>query len=376
MALDPRHESALVFLVAFLSRLFGVVITSATELNPYSLVDADTFSRSANRYAASVLRGEMAPVDPYNIIEFWGVLLSPFWILPGPSRVYARLGMAVIGSLAALNVYLIARHYHSREAGVFAALPFVFFPSLVLVHSSVLRDTVVLFGLTTAARLLLVPPRRLPRRASFVLVLAVLTLTTMLRYSNLEVYVLVLLVVMGLRSDALMSWVRSHPVSTALGGLGVVLYTRPDIRYVVDYLARTRRLRAHGRTEYLGDVFPTTVLEAVAFSWVGAVYFLFSPFPWMIETGMDFVVFVEAVLTLGYAGFAVYGMRYMRPRTPAGTVGLVLGFVLLVGLYGLGTANVGTAVRHRQMVTWVLFLLGGFGIAMNVRFRSSRSWLD
>jgi hypothetical protein len=138
---------------------------------------------------------------------------------------------------------------------------------------------------------------------------------------------------------------------------------------VIEDLAWLRGVRARGRTEYLGWVTPETLTSALSFSWIAAGYFLFSPFPWMIENVQDLVVAVEALVTLGYAVAGVSGVRVCLRETMPGTVALLVGLVLGSVLYGLGTANVGTAVRHRQMLVWVIFLFGAVGLVHTVRLR-------
>lgn len=366
MSHDIRRDVPLVFILALATRWLGVGVTTLTRLNPYSLADANSFARAASEYAVVMAHGEV-PVVRFSVIDdVWGVMLSPFWLLPGPSRVYARMGLGVLGALAAYNVYVIARHHHSRQAGLLAVAPLLFFPSLVLAHASVLRDVVVLFGITTAARLLLAPLNDLPRYARYSAAVGALGLATVLRTDNLPVYLLVVGVAVVLSVRQIRESFRSWPVTVgagvAVGGFVIV----PVAREVIEYLARIRGQRASGRTEYLGWVFPDTVVEAIAFSWIGVAYFLFSPFPWMASTPSDFVVGIEAMITLGFSIAAFSGARVMARQTVPGTVALVVGILVASVLYGLGTANVGTAVRHRQMITWALFVLGGIGLSNRV----------
>jgi len=135
-------------------------------------------------------------------------------------------------------------------------------------------------------------------------------------------------------------------------------------------LAKLRRRRASGRTVYLSHVFPETIPAAIAFSWIGFAYFLYTPFPWMIEAPMDALIAVEGVINFLYTIAAVLGAQVLWRRAPAATAGLAVGIVVGTVLYGFGTANVGTAVRHRQMVLWAIFLLGGIGFAEKVSVRA------
>jgi ABC-type cobalamin transport system permease subunit len=65
----------------------------------------------------------------------------------------------------------------------------------------------------------------------------------------------------------------------------------------------------------------------------------------------------------------VWGIRTLARKNKSATVALVVGLVLAIVFYGVGTVNYGTGMRHRQMFTWIIFLFGGIGIAEHVNFR-------
>lgn len=362
------RDARLVFVAALATRLLGVAVTTLTSLNTYSHADADDFARSADRIASAIEAVTLPVFNPDNIFHLWGGMLSPFWLLPGPNRVYARIGMAILGAVAVYNVYVIARHYHSRQAGIIAVVPLLIYPSMLFLHSTVLREAVVLFGLTTVARLLLAPSPRLDWRWKYATAGVLLVVVTSVREENLPVYLLVL-AVGGV--VALKPWRRYRHLTRYGTAVGLLFGAAGALVYADDILTDLmilRRSRARGRTEYLGWVFPDTLPAAIAFSWIGAFYFLFTPFPWMVTRLIDAVAMMEGLTNIAYAIAAFAGARMLAARTLAGAVALVVGIVVGSLLYGLGTANVGTAVRHRPMVMWAIYLLGGIGVATYVRF--------
>lgn len=374
-------RSAVAVLSAALAlRLLAVAVTSLTNLNTYATYDADGFARSAAEHAAVLASGRVPILNLTNIYDVWGLFLSPFWLLPGPSRVYARLGGAVIGTIAVYNVYVVAWQLGSERAGIIAALPMTFFPSFLFIHSTVLREAAVLVGLTTAARLLIAPPPRLSVGVRWALALVCLAVATVLRIDNLPLYLLAIGIVFAVRLRT--TWPSA--LVKSLGGVGVAIgagYATIPAQSVINYLAKLRRYRARGRTEYLSYVAPDTLSKSLAFSWIGGAYFLFAPFAWMITGPALFVTGLESLVTLVMAYFAIKGTRYTVHRSPAVTIALVITFLIGVLFYGLATANVGTAVRHRQMFTWVLFLFGGVGLAItipevSVKQQSNHSTVD
>jgi hypothetical protein len=367
--LRELSPAPLVVGIALVSRFFGVAITSVTDANPYAQVDVNQFSAAAARIAFEIRTGAPIVVDTSRIIEVWGLFLSPFWLLPGPSWVYARIACAVLGVLAVYNVFLIGREFHSPSAGVIAALPLASYPSIVLVHSTILRESAALFGLTCAARIAI---QRREARSLVIdagLVTVLLGMVTVLRVDNFPVYLLTLV-------TATVLHLRSYlPRGKYTLGMIAATVTAPVWgRYaagVVNELARIRARRAFGRTVYLPHVLADSLPEAIAFSYIGAAYFLFAPFPWMVTRFADFVVAIEGLVNLCAAAAAVLGVRDMlRTRYVPATGALSIGLLVGVTLYGFGTANVGTAVRHRQMFLWIVFVFAAVAIRRRIVVRS------
>jgi len=368
--MDTRQKQGLgVFMVALSVRAVAAVITTLTTLNPDSRADAVAFARVANTIAENLMQGQLTTPGEGYIYDLWGSFLAPFWLLPGPSGLYARLGNALLAAFAIYNVYLIARTYHSHQAGVLAALPMIFYPSFVAVHSTVLREAIVLFGITTAARLLTVSSRYYSRRLTYPLAGGTLYVAYIMRADNGVIYAVA--IVAALTAYAIgrtSNPSRPAAIGTVLSVAGSV-FAWPFVRDGVERLAQIRNARAFGRAVYLPDVIPQTVLELLAFSWIGAGYFLYAPFPWMVNTGPDLLVSIEGIFNIGFTVAAVWGVHWLARRELPITVGLFVGLLVAVTLYGVGTANYGTGMRHRQMFLWVVFLFGAIGLSEWVSFR-------
>jgi len=372
-----RRLGVAVFLTALGTRLVGVGITTVTSLNPYETADAGSFAASAAETAAGLASGTLphVPTNPNRITTLWGLLLSPLWLLPGPNRLYGRLFAALLGTLAIYGVYRLAGALHSREAGVVAALPLVCYPSVVFTHSTVLRESFVLAGLVWATLILsgaVSVPAWLPNAAGpawlpgalvrHVTGVAILALISIVRWENLPLYALAIGTGVAIGYRAHFTRIRIA-VAAGIAALGGLTIGRPFVQSALDFLVVKRDRRSEGRTMYLPEFRPDTIPKAVAFAPIGAVYFLFTPFPWMVETVADAVVFPQAVGNLVAARFAVAGVPVLWRRSERTTGALVVAFLCGTMLYGLVNANVGTNVRQRQMFLWVLFLFAGVGVA-------------
>lgn len=357
-----------VFFAAFLIRLIAAGITTLTDLNPESQHDAVRFAGTAEKIASGLSQGYLVIPDVNFIYQQWGLFLAPYWLLPGPSGFYGRVGNAFLGAFAVYNVYVITRYYHSYQAGILAVTPLVFYPSIVAVHSTLLREAIVLFGITTAVRLTIVPSKDLTKLPIYGIAGFLVFVAYIHRPANEILYIA------AIGIGILVYLVDNGFIPKRLIGIGVgcspllVLASWEFIQSGIEYLARTRDVRGGGRTDYLLQIIPETLLELTAFSWIGAAYFLYAPFPWMIETVPDLLVSIEGVITMAFTVAALWGVRTLAAKNKPATAALVVGLFLAVVFYGVGTVNFGTGMRHRQMFSWIIFLFGGIGIAEHVRF--------
>ena len=375
-----RAEILILACAAFL-RLAGA-LAAAFRLNPYADDDALKFAEHARGIAAgnhntgdllhlsSDLFGGIT--DVWNI---WSTLLSPAYLVPGIGGMVARLVLVALSVVAVWNVLVLGRALHSRPAGLIAATPVAIYPSIVLVESSLLREGLVLFLLTSLARLAFAPPTRLrtswPLRAGLGLFASVFVVA--LRWELLYLIVATAVVTAAVRVGRL-DLLREHRLGTTVTGIAVVGVGWMVAGFAAEYLSSLRPKRANGRTAYLGEVDISSQLSMLAFLPIGAAYFLFAPFPWMVESVADLVAAVEGLGNLLFSVAAVFGAvalfrtwqrrrrAFASYRTQIGWVGLGTFAVLGVSLFALGTANAGTAVRHRQMFLWVLFLFGAVGM--------------
>lgn len=88
-------------------------------------------------------------------------------------------------------------------------------------------------------------------------------------------------------------------------------------------------------------------------------YYMLSPFPWQIRTGMDLFAAADGWLRLALLVFALMALRSPPPGTPPGIPAFLLVlYVSMSVLWSMGTINYGTAIRHHIVPYWILIALG------------------
>lgn len=111
-----------------------------------------------------------------------------------------------------------------------------------------------------------------------------------------------------------------------------------------EYIEKTNA-ETGGGSSYLTSLKVETPVEFLFAGPVKAVYLIYSPMPWLIRGGMDILTFcLDSSLWIytTYLFFKNYRQVDSRYRI------LVLCIVIGGFVYGMGTLNTGTAIRHRN----------------------------
>ena len=371
---ERLKQLAAIFALVLAIRLGAIAVIHLFGFNPFGEGQARYHARVAEEIASAGLAFDF---DWRQNHHRWGLLLSPFWLLPGPSEIYAQVWVSILGSLGILNVYLICEYYHSKQAGLFAVVPLGLLPTYSFMHAVTQREALILLGVTTAFVLVFLPNRYVHPPWNYLLAIGCVSLAGYQRTFNIPVILFIIIFTVGivfLTSDGYTMRTKiSNLIATfSIGSLAVLTaITRfiTDLGEVFDWLANLRERRTRGRATYLEGVIPETPVEFIVFSWVGAIYFLFAPFPWHIEAVSDLAGFVESTVGIVFLLFSVRGFRVINRHTPLAAITLAVALIIYSVLYGFGTGNYGTALRHRQTVFWILLIFGAIGISSKVRFK-------
>lgn len=371
----------LVLVGAFLARL-GLAAMD-TWIGLFPKVDALGYHRGASYIATAWWQAGEVPVGSLKT-GLYKLLLAPFYFTFGAHPLLARTVTAAASLVAVYNVHRIARILFDRRAALLAAVPVAFLPSIVHWHGAILREALVLVLVTQLLYLCLDAERWSPRTIPVAVAVTVLLFyfrrATLLVAAPSVAWMFLAPVILHRGGEGAsildrVRWSRVLPVSlVAVAGSGFAL-----ARFGFERLTRTvtglgylslitrlgpraiqglRRPWIKGDATYLGDYTFDTWWHVAAFVPLGAVYFLFTPFPWQIHNWLALSALLEN-FTLYYplVALAFVGIWELSPSVE--NLG-ILGFLVVGAVaFGLVEANVGTAMRHRTQFVWVFFVFAG-----------------
>ena len=123
-----------------------------------------------------------------------------------------------------------------------------------------------------------------------------------------------------------------------------------------DYMSRIVQSKADRdfRTTYDAKINFDSASQFLTSAPITYLYYMFSPFPWMIRTGIDFFAFVEGCIRAVALGFLIIMFRKKQLNQIAPVIVVVL---MLTFVWAAGTANYGTASRHHITTNWFFFMI-------------------
>lgn len=128
------------------------------------------------------------------------------------------------------------------------------------------------------------------------------------------------------------------------------------VGYAAEYRMHSKQ---EARAAYGIKLDASSPLAFAASAPVVYIYYMLSPMPWQIRSGLDVYGALNAWLQILLLIFALNAMRSRRTEAPLGIHKLLLSLYFAMSfLWSLGTINYGTAIRHHIVPFWILIVLG------------------
>lgn len=305
---------------------------------------------------------------------FYRSMLGAVYSAAGPSLL---LGQATSCFSTALSCVMLSKlmdllRIERHQASVVAV--FGLLPAFVLIGSATMRESWQILFFMSAAYFLL--RFRLRAEAWCLLLGGASALALGFLHNGLLIFALVMLpFVLFSRVGARSSLSPARLLGLALTGLllaglgaAVAFNKLPRSESLeavsqgggLEYAAQYREKGAKGaRAEYGIKLDTGSPLAFASSAALLFVYYMLSPFPWQISTGLDVVGAADSWFRLLLILFAVRAWRKRPPGAAAGVERLLIGLYFMMSfLWALGTINYGTGMRHHIVGIWIPVLLG------------------
>lgn len=305
--------------------------------------------------------------------DYYGWLVGVLYLLSG-NNVMVPVTLNILVSLSIVCTTYIMAHelWGSKRIARLAALMVAFFPTIIVYAATPNRDPLVTLGIVYGvSRLSLWIGSRKAKDIALGAIGAVLA--GIMHTAVIIVFLLVVLVVVGweLGRRILSARINARDiVGLALAvGLVLVVATEADVLLtkvegdplklfsLSTFQSATIKGDLNERTAYLSldDVIIDSFFDLLAALPKRVALFLYTPFPWMVETAEDVVGLLVAMFfglgTLVIAAQFRKVLRHARART------LLVFTLLFILAFSWGTVSYGSATRHGTKVVPIVAIL-------------------
>ena len=376
LLLIRNQQQSIILVAAFALRIALSVVHLAGLALPDSQFDARTFELVAWSWAR----------DGHWFDDFTTGSYLYSWLSSGVYLIFGRVPflLHVINSyFGTLTIYFVMRSAQllSPDTRLDKAVGWTlaFYPSAVLYSVLTMREAPIVLAMSISIHLLLswVSTRRIAfglGAVSFIIVAQLFhagmigaTLAALLIY--LRVSLQSVTIRDNLRPIALLV-----VIVAAIGVLQFSLRTGVGLEKVwgvirdfdIDFIATWQSNTARGRGAYLSGVAIDTWLDLIWNIPLRVLFFLGSPFIWMVSQFRDVLGLLDALAFLYMTLRITRDIMKRRLLTIDAYLSVVLVVAGIVVLFALATSNYGTAFRHRAKVFPWLLLLYQYGNTIRV----------
>jgi hypothetical protein len=94
----------------------------------------------------------------------------------------------------------------------------------------------------------------------------------------------------------------------------------------------------------------------------GAVYFLFTPFPWDMRSLFQLIAYPQIMLWYFLAAAALFGFLGINKKNAVDAIIISFFIFFITMMFSLVSGNIGTAFRHRDIVLPLFFVFSSAGL--------------
>ena len=374
-----QHPSiAVVLTVGFLIR--ALLALTHVHVAPVPGADADAirFERIAGQWSELGLVGAFEQFQTGAYLISW--IASILYAATDQSPLMVQALNVILGTLTILYVFRTSQLLWGARVAQRAAWLACLFPTLILYSAIIMREAPIAF-LVSVAAFNIVIWTKCHHNTAFIKATAAFGVAALFHtgmFFALPAMFLIVLIRMfysihANRPEGFLKFFRASLVvaacvaAIATTGYGLEKLGGSLTDFEVDAVRDYQQIAARGGAAYLEGIAVSGPADFVWQTPVRLVFFLFSPFVWMIRTTGHLVGLLDATLFLAMLALLYYCRDAIRRSLAARRLLVALTAIAIV--FSLGVSNFGTAVRHRAKIAPIV-------ICLIARFPSARPVLD
>lgn len=353
----------LILLVALVLRLGLALFPVYIAPLPDSQTDALAFEQTGWNFSQSLQEG--LPIELPEYGGLYSAFIGFIYYIFGQSFFLIQMPNVFVGVLIVFNIYRIGAFLWGERFGQRAAWVSTFFPTLILYAAMTRRETFIIYFLTLSLYYLL----RWYDKGEIKLFIfsSLIILFGGILHSVLTLGLLVhgYLVLKRWFKECIIRRSK-YCIKIATAGLLILIIIGAVLMSGLGFYQKFRNLKtlddvghyqaytARGRAAYLENLILAKPIDIIWQFPIRVIYFLFTPFPWMISSITDIIGFADVIF---YIVLMIHAWKrsstwlYNKRALP-----LTLMFLIFLAVFAMGTSNYGTAIRHRLKIVPMLII--------------------
>lgn len=327
----------MILMFGFLIRLAALWYDQSISLLPFNTGDAYKFHE---------LGVETANALPEVMLEhftgFYSQVLGVVYYFFGPYRFFGQYLNVVFIVLAATKLVDIANliKLKDKNTEIMIAL-WLFMPIPFLMGYALLREGSMYYLIVLGVYYYL---KWFEKYNPIYVVLTILPIYIASLYHEGALYIIPPMLYVFLFYDRKNERINFNFINIAFLTIAIIGAVLIVTQNADKFLEKTNAETGGGST-YLSSLEINNPLQFIMFAPIKGIYLLYSPMPWLVRGGLDIPTFLLDTCLWAYATYSI--IRNFR-RVDTKYKILFLAIFVAGMVYGMGTHNTGTAIRHRN----------------------------
>ena len=364
---------AKILYIALILRILVIFLNQNIITVPDSFGDAVRFEVSAYELSKSGFLGTLANYPGFDSFFIsWGIAI--LYSLFGQSELMGQSMSLFFGMGSVYLGWLLTKKVWDQRAADKAAWFLALFPTLILYSCLILREAYVVFFLLIALNGIIDWTRTKKLKPLIFVIIGFICAT---HYHGGMIFgLIVFFIIIFLQSIRIICSnlinlkisLKSLVIPTCaiiiastsltgqisipkIGHVGSLTDFDKKIWAILDQIKNVNK----GTAKYPSWAVPKSESEIFFKSPIRMVYFVFSPFPWDIKKLNHIVGLLDALLYM-FLSYLIFQNRKIILADPALKIILIILFTYIL-IYGFGSGNFGTSIRHRAKFAVIFILL-------------------
>lgn len=361
-----------ILFIAIFLRVFLLFFQAYIAPLPDSGADATTFESVGWQALQAWIHGE--EVRSLSGAYFYSAVIGIIYFIFGRIEILAQLLNVVLGVFIVYVIYKTAFEITSSlRAATIAGLLAAVFPTLNLYSAITMRENLIVFFIVISFYFFMKWLENGNIENVFIAGAGILLASQL--HGAIILLGLAYALIFFLYDPIQKKWFVVNRSKVLIAGTvvagsiifgGYFLYKLPgDLTLLLspEYLGERVASAARDTGAYLTGFLPQTHLDLIIQTPVRITYFLFSPFPWMITEAQHFLGLIDGFLYLILGVYTIKTLAILKRDNPPVFWVTLLVLIIFLMVFAWGTSNFGTAIRHRQKISWLLIILAA--VSMN-----------